>query len=141
MKQALKNEDETIAAARKLAAGLKGNEVVFLDGPLGAGKSVFARALIRAMCGEETEVPSPTFTLLQTYDGTKGRISHYDFYRVKSSDEIFELGWEEALNNSIIIAEWPERLGAMAPRARIEVRIAPVKGQPDAREIEIKEIA
>jgi len=111
------SEKETADFAARVAKILAPGTVLLLSGPLGAGKSVFARALIRALAGDPTlEVPSPTFTLVQTYDTPKGPIWHFDLYRLESPEEIFEIGWDEALSaGGIVLAEWPERLGAFVP--------------------------
>ncbi len=106
-----KSEEETIIFAKSFAEKISGGDVVFLEGTLGAGKSVFARALIRELTNTPNlNVPSPTFTLLQTYSSSKGEIYHYDLYRLKSSDEIYDLEWDTALQEGIILLEWPERL-------------------------------
>ncbi len=132
------SEDATVQAARELASGLKAGDVVALYGPLGAGKSVFARALIRALAGNESlEVPSPTFTLLQTYESPAGPVNHYDFYRLNAPEEAFALGWEDSLSESITIVEWPEKLGRMLPVCRTDIHIAPVKNDNNSREIAI----
>ena len=137
MKIRANNESETVQAAAKLAHELQPGDFVFLHGNLGAGKTVFARALVRALSGDESlEVPSPTFTLLQTYDSEKGPVNHYDLYRLKDPDEVFELGWEESVNG-ITIVEWPERLGSLAPAQRLDITLSNVKNKPDVREIEI----
>jgi len=125
-------ENDTENAARALAEDLRTGDILLLSGDLGAGKTVFARALIRAMTGDGAmDVPSPTFTLLQTYDTPQGTLWHFDLYRIKNPEEIYELGWEEAMTGGIVIVEWPERLGSLAPRdaVRIEFRTAPEAGR------------
>ncbi len=130
-----RSEQETTEIAAQFAARLKPRDVVCLHGDLGMGKSVFARAAIRSLAGDEgLEVPSPTFTLVQTYETPEGTIWHFDLYRLKDPEEIFELGWEEALANGIVIVEWPERLGHHLPKRCINIRIT---GQDDLRSIEI----
>lgn len=111
------SEKETADFAARVAAMLVPGAVLLLSGPLGAGKSVFARALIRALADDPAlEVPSPTFTLVQTYDTPKGSVWHFDLYRLEAPEEIFEIGWDEALSaGGIVLAEWPERLGAFVP--------------------------
>jgi len=111
------SESETVTAAQDLAETLGEHEILLLSGTLGAGKSVFARALIRTLTGDPAiDVPSPTFTLVQSYDAKDGTvINHYDFYRLQDAEEIYELGWEDSLSESITIVEWPERLGALTP--------------------------
>ena len=124
MKLTIDNEAALPPLAQKLAAVLTGGDVVFLSGDLGAGKTALARVLIRELTGNpDEEVPSPTFTLVQTYDTKRGTLWHFDLYRLKTPEEIIELGWEEALPSGIILVEWPQRLGYLAPRDRLEVRI------------------
>jgi len=130
-----RGEKETEKAAADFALTLKGGDVVCLYGALGAGKSVFARALIRALCGDATlDVPSPTFTLVQTYDAPPAEdlavdgftIWHFDLYRLNGADEIYELGWEEALlPDAIALVEWPERLRLLLPARVIKIEIRP----------------
>lgn len=109
-----------------------------LEGPLGAGKSVFARAMIRALTkNPEQEVPSPTFTLVQTYDSPAGEIWHFDLYRLEDADDIFNLGWEDAISGGISIVEWPERLGSYHPKKAITVRIVPSTQNTEERSIQI----
>ncbi len=118
------SEEETAGHARNFAASLRPGDVVCLYGDLGLGKSVFARALIRHLAGDtDLEVPSPTFTLVQTYDTDAGPLWHFDLYRLKDPDEVYELGWEEALAEAINIVEWPERLGYLLPSRRIDIHL------------------
>ncbi len=136
-----RSEDETARIAAELAAKTKVGDMLFLRGPLGSGKSVFARALIRALAGDPgLEVPSPTFTLVQTYDTQAGALWHFDFYRLKNPEEIYELGWEEALAGGVILAEWPERLGGLLPPAHLDIRFAGVENEPQSRIIRIERI-
>lgn len=132
------SEAETQVAAVRLADALKAGDVVMLRGPLGSGKTVFARALIRALAGDTSlEVPSPTFTLVQTYETPRGTIWHFDLYRLEDTDEVYEVGWEEALSGGIVLVEWPERLGSLAPKKAIEVMI---EGSGDsARRLVVKD--
>ena len=109
------SEDETAYLARMFAAVTKPGDIWALHGTLGAGKSVFARAFIQKLTGAK-EVPSPTFTLVQMYVAPEFDIYHYDLYRLKSPDEIFELGVEEAFYTGVSLVEWPEKMGAFAPR-------------------------
>lgn len=131
------SEDETAALARKIAAGAKPGDVFLLEGTLGAGKSVFARGFVRALTGADTDVPSPTFTLVQTYDTAKGTLYHFDLYRLEDPEEIYEIGWEEALSGGIALVEWPERLGPHTPpkARRITIDIT----EKESRRISIDE--
>lgn len=131
-----RSEDDTVTFANRLATVLKPGDVLCLHGDLGMGKSVFARGLIRALSGKPgLEVPSPTFTLVQTYDTDTGDVWHFDLYRLKDPDEVYELGWEEGLASAIVIVEWPERLGHLMPPRRIDIRLS--QGSDGARLLQI----
>jgi tRNA threonylcarbamoyladenosine biosynthesis protein TsaE len=107
----------TEALAARLAPLLRGGDVILLQGPLGAGKTALARALLRALTGDTTlDVPSPSFTLVQTYDTPAGPVHHYDLWRIDRADDLAELGLEEAVRD-IALIEWPERLGETPPEA------------------------
>ena len=108
-------EQDTAKVAQSMAAITKPGDIWALHGTLGAGKSVFARAFIKALTAAE-EVPSPTFTLVQMYVASEFDVYHYDLYRLKQPDEIFELGVEEAFYTGVSLVEWPEKMGAFAPR-------------------------
>lgn len=108
-----------VAVAKVLQAG----DAVCLRGPLGAGKSTLARALIRALTKPDEEVPSPTFTLVQSYSGGCFPIAHLDLYRLTSPDEVDELGLDEALAEGAAVIEWPERLGAHLPHTRLDIEL------------------
>lgn len=112
----LPTEADTARLAARLAAVLRSGDVMLLEGPIGAGKSAFARALIRAATRDpDHEVPSPTFTLIQTYQTAQGAIWHADLYRLGHPDEAAELGLTEAFDSAICLVEWPDRLGDLAP--------------------------
>lgn len=115
--------EETAALAGQIASCLRPHDVILLRGELGAGKSIFARALIQALCGKETEVPSPTFTLVQTYTTPTFVLWHFDLYRLKHPDEVYELGIEEAYSGGVSLIEWPERLGRYLPKAYLEIEL------------------
>lgn len=121
-------EEETAAIAAGIAARARAGDVFLLEGPLGAGKSVFARAFIRALCGKDTDVPSPTFTLVQTYETGIAPLWHFDLYRLEDPEEIFELGWEDRAD-AICLIEWPERLGPHKPARTRTIRITSVGAQ------------
>lgn len=121
----LADEDATNAAAMQLAGELRAGDLVTLGGALGAGKTTFARALIRALLGDpQAEVPSPTYTLLQNYEGPHFNIVHADLYRIGDPAELAELGWEEAAENALVLVEWAERAGDILASDRLQVELA-----------------
>lgn len=119
MTMLIADEDMTAALARMLAATARPGDVILLDGPVGAGKTHFARAFIRARQGDAAEdVPSPTFTLVQTYDDPLGtEIWHADLYRLTDPSELIELGLDDALAEGVCLIEWPDRLEVTPARA------------------------
>ena len=111
----LPDEAATQALAEKLAERAQPGDILLLAGPLGAGKTSFCRAFIRALTDNPAqEVPSPSFTLLQTYESRTGGIWHYDLWRLEDHLALEELGWDEA-GEHIVLVEWPERLGPLTP--------------------------
>jgi N-acetylmuramate 1-kinase len=117
--------DEAASArfAATLAAELRPGDLVTLGGDLGAGKTTFARAMIRSLTRSPLlEVPSPTYTLMQTYDAPGFRIVHADLYRVAEADELVELGWEDAAENAIVLCEWAEKAVTLLAADRLEAR-------------------
>lgn len=119
---ALADEAETILLGEDLALALKKGDCLALSGDLGAGKSTLARALLRALADDdELEVPSPTFTLVQSYD-LRILTSHFDLYRLGDPSELDELGFDEALSNGICLVEWPEMADDLLPDTRISLR-------------------
>jgi len=128
------DEAATAGVARDIAARAQAGDVILLSGPLGAGKTVFARAFIRARVGDPAvEIPSPTFTLVQTYESPGGDVWHYDLWRVEGEAALEELAWDEA-RAGIILVEWPERLGGLAPADALRITIGLV---PSGREVRI----
>lgn len=121
----LPDEAATILAATRLAGEVRAGDLVTLGGDLGAGKTTFARALIRTVLADpEAEVPSPTYTLLQTYEGPRFNIVHADLYRIADPAELAELGWEDAAENALVLVEWAERAGEVLAADRLEVHLA-----------------
>lgn len=119
----------THALAARLARVAKIGDVIALSGDLGAGKTEFARAFIRTLTEPDEDVPSPTFTLVQTYDGAQFTLCHFDLYRLDHPEDIFELGIEDALSDAISLIEWPDRMGTYIPRDRLDVRLTVTKGR------------
>lgn len=120
----LPNESDTQKLAERIASLLQRGDVLLLDGPIGAGKTAFCRALIRARLDRMEDVPSPTFTLVQTYEDAAGDIWHCDLYRLTQPEEVFELGLEEAFTDAICLIEWPDRLGDAAPHDALRLHFA-----------------
>lgn len=116
----LPDEAATAGLAARLAFRARQGDVIGLSGPLGSGKTSFARAFIRAYGGGSEEVPSPTFTLVEIYS-VAGRppVWHFDLYRLTAPEEAWELGIEEAWSEGISLIEWPERLGKLLPAERL----------------------
>ena len=121
---AVADEAGTGAVARALAALARPREVITLSGPLGAGKTSFARSFIAA-AGGDSEVPSPTFTLVQIYETPHGTIYHFDLYRLERAEDAFEIGIEDAFADGISLIEWPDRLGRYLPRERLDIALHP----------------
>ncbi len=130
----LSTEADTKAFGQRLAQWARKGDVFALSGTLGMGKSVLARAFIKELTGAK-EVPSPTFTLVQSYNAPQFKIYHFDLYRLKSAEEIFEIGVEEALYDGVSLIEWPEKMGSYLPRNVFHVRFS---AQKDGRLLTIE---
>ncbi len=124
---------------QRIAAILQPRDVLTLQGDLGAGKTAFTRVLIRHLSGDaEAEVPSPTFTLVQTYDLPSFSLWHFDLYRLAEKEiDILELGWDDVRRDGVAVVEWPERLGGLLPKNRLEIIIRFAKDSDNKREVEL----
>ena len=114
----IRSLQDTQRFAKKLAPLLQPKDIVLLRGDLGLGKTTLTRAIIQEIGLQKEDVPSPTFTLLQTYDTTRGPLYHFDFYRIRQPEEIYELGIEDAYATGITIIEWGEKMGYLEPVKR-----------------------
>jgi tRNA threonylcarbamoyl adenosine modification protein YjeE len=112
----------TVLLGAGIAAGLKAGDAVALWGDLGAGKTTLARAVLRAL-GVAEDVPSPTFTLVQSYDTPHLAVSHFDLYRLKQARELEQLGFDDALEHGAVLVEWPERAPEALPLDALHVRL------------------
>lgn len=116
----------TESLAARLAALARPGDSILLSGSLGAGKSAFARAFLRAASGDPAlDVPSPTFTLVQTYETLKGKIHHFDFWRLADASALEELDWDSA-RDGIVLVEWPDRLGPLTPDDALSLTLVAV---------------
>lgn len=118
----LKDEPSMLAFGARLAQTLRVGEVVALTGDLGAGKTTLSRGIIMAL-SEATEVPSPTYTLVQTYDTKAGELWHCDMYRLEEPEDAYELGLLDAFYEAICLIEWPEKLGTLLPKDALGIDI------------------
>jgi tRNA threonylcarbamoyladenosine biosynthesis protein TsaE len=113
----LADETATAALGAALADRLQPGDVVGLYGELGSGKTTLARGILRAAAGDpDLIVPSPTFTLVEVYETERGTFWHFDLYRLEAPEQVYELGWEDALAEGIVLIEWPQRLGPLLPK-------------------------
>lgn len=131
----LADEAATAALAARLAGIARPGDVIALQGDLGAGKTAFARAFVRTLVGADEDVPSPTFTLVQCYDGDAVSIWHFDLYRLEHPEDALELGVEDAFADGVSLIEWPDRLGPWLPADRLTVRLEPGAGAGERQAI------
>jgi tRNA threonylcarbamoyladenosine biosynthesis protein TsaE len=118
----LTDEAEMQAFGARLSGLLDDGDVMSFEGDLGAGKTTMIRGMIRALTSEDEEVPSPTYTIVQTYETPDAMIWHFDLYRLDAPEDVIELGFEDALND-ICLIEWPDRAGAFLPEDRLTLNI------------------
>ncbi|MEL6688616.1 MAG: tRNA (adenosine(37)-N6)-threonylcarbamoyltransferase complex ATPase subunit type 1 TsaE [Pseudomonadota bacterium] len=119
----LKSEAETLSLGAHLARALRPGDVVRLSGDLGAGKTTLARGLIQSKLGD-VEVPSPTYTLVQTYDWDDGELWHCDLYRLDHPNDAYELGLIDVMGEEIVLLEWADRLGDLCPEDALSVELS-----------------
>jgi tRNA threonylcarbamoyl adenosine modification protein YjeE len=135
----LADEAATERVALRLAAELRAGDLVTLGGDLGAGKTTLARAIIRALLDDPAaEVPSPTYTLLQSYEGRRFNIVHADLYRIADPSELAELGWEDAAENALVLVEWAERAGQILAEDRLDARLAMLDATGKGRRLTLR---
>ena len=115
------SEAETLEIAANFAKKISVGSIVALYGTLGAGKSAFCRGFIQSLCKTVEDVPSPTFTLLQTYETPLFEIYHFDMYRLKTPEEAYELGIEDAFLDGVSLIEWPEKIASLLPKNAIRI--------------------
>jgi tRNA threonylcarbamoyladenosine biosynthesis protein TsaE len=129
---------DTESCAAELAQTLRGGECVALHGELGAGKTQFVRGLVRGLGGNPRAVSSPTFVLLNVYEGGRLAVYHLDAYRVGGADDFEAIGFTELLDqpDAVVVVEWAERVSPLLPPKQIDVYIEPVA--EDRRRIEIR---
>lgn len=133
----LSSEAQTTRLGQQIAPLLGPGDTLLLRGPIGAGKTHLARSIIQerlSVRGRQEEVPSPTYTLVQTYDDGACEIWHADLYRLTDPNEVVELGLEAAFESAIVLVEWPDRLGGLAPSDALEVLLEPIG---DGRQIRL----
>src|SRR6201993_3613471 len=119
---ALADEQATRRLMVDIACAIEPGDLITLSGDLGAGKTTFARALIRYLAGDETiEVPSPTFTLIQTYDLPRFTLVHADLYRLSGAAELAELGFDDLPDGTVVMMEWPDRAAGFLPPDRLDI--------------------
>jgi tRNA threonylcarbamoyl adenosine modification protein YjeE len=128
---ALRDEQATLTLMVDIAAALEPGDLVTLSGDLGAGKTTFARALIRHLAGDDSiEVPSPSFTLMQSYELPRYSVTHADLYRLSGPAELAELGFDDIPEQSLVLLEWPDRAAGFLPADRLDIALTLAPQQP-----------
>ncbi len=134
-------ESGLVRLAEMLAAQLRPGDLVALEGDLGAGKTTFARALIRKLAGNpDEEIPSPTFTLVQTYETPRLAVAHLDLYRLADASELDELGLDHALERGVALVEWPGNGGGRLPSARMTLHLTDAGTSVGGRDAERRDV-
>ena len=137
----IKDENKMTNFAQRYAKNVKKNENICLFGDLGAGKTTFCRQLIKILTkNSDINVPSPTFTLVQSYEAPESLITHFDLYRLEDPDELDELDWDDAIASTITLIEWPDRASGRLPKTRTEIHIQNDPNDPNMRHITVKDI-
>ncbi|MDG1450303.1 MAG: tRNA (adenosine(37)-N6)-threonylcarbamoyltransferase complex ATPase subunit type 1 TsaE [Ascidiaceihabitans sp.] len=121
----LADAEATANLASILAQNVQSGDTVLLLGEVGAGKTHFARSFIKSLLTVDEDVPSPTFTLVQTYDTVIGEVWHSDLYRLSAEQEIEELGLFDAMIEAVCLIEWPDRLGSYTPTDALHIELTP----------------
>ncbi len=119
----LANENDSKLFANDLSDILQSGDIIALWGDIGVGKTTLARNIIQNLCGDEINVPSPTFPLLQIYDAPEFQIWHMDLYRINAAEDVFELGVEDAFYDCLSLIEWPDKMAGYLPLARLDIVI------------------
>ncbi|MCG8543511.1 MAG: tRNA (adenosine(37)-N6)-threonylcarbamoyltransferase complex ATPase subunit type 1 TsaE [Alphaproteobacteria bacterium] len=133
------DEAATARVAEAVARVSARGDVIGLTGDLGSGKTSFARAFVRSLTGPDEEVPSPTFTLVQSYDADDRVVSHADLYRLEDPEEVWELGFEDMTAAGIVLIEWPDRLGPRRSMVTLDVVMAILpEASPTARAVTLR---
>jgi len=130
----LLSPQETCEFAHSIAGRLAPGDVMLLQGDIGAGKTHFARCLIQSLLEEPEDIPSPTFTLVQTYPTRLGEVWHADLYRLSHPDEVIELGLADAFSDAICLVEWPDRLGDLTPKTALTMLFS-LSGSEETRKV------
>jgi tRNA threonylcarbamoyladenosine biosynthesis protein TsaE len=127
----LPNIEATAETAARFGKILSPGDTLLLHGEIGSGKTFFARALIQSLQDVAEDVPSPTFTLVQSYETSKGEVVHADLYRLTTPDEATELGFADAIHSAIVLIEWPDRLGSDTPAEALHLQFEAGAGETE----------
>lgn len=124
-KISLSSPEETNLLAQRMSLLFRAGDTVLLEGPIGSGKSFFCRSIIQSILTIPEDIPSPTFTLVQTYESPSFPIWHCDLYRLTHPDEAWELGLEQAFESALCLVEWPDRLAGQEPIDALRLSFSP----------------